>query len=191
LKLKRKLTFGHPQNGHFYVAHVARFSQVISTAPKELRRLHATWMRHTAVSFPHNAARRRPHLQCLRILVIRSAEIHRLEVFAPVRVETLKRLADRRRTFRALRIPVIRSAEIHRLEVFVPVRVETLKRLADRRRTFRALRIPVIRSARNLKCTVVDCVRAAVGSPIAPSCVPSLVADRGRLRFGLRVGVCR
>jgi len=64
LKLKRKLTLGHPQNNHFYVAHVARFSQVISTAPKELRRLHATWMRHTAVSFLHNAARRRPHLPC-------------------------------------------------------------------------------------------------------------------------------
>src|SRR5262249_48542056 len=30
-----------------------------------------------------------------RILVIRSAEIHRLEVFAPVQVETLKQLADR------------------------------------------------------------------------------------------------
>src|SRR5262249_18734773 len=36
-----------------------------------------------------------PLLRRLRIPVIRSAEMHRLEVFAPVRVETLKQLADR------------------------------------------------------------------------------------------------
>src|SRR5262249_6248538 len=63
LKLKKKLTFGHPQNGHFYVAHFARFSQVISAAPNERRRLHATWMRHTAVSSPITP-RQRPHLPC-------------------------------------------------------------------------------------------------------------------------------
>jgi hypothetical protein len=41
------------------------------------------------------ASRRGRTFSALRIPVIKSAEIHRLEVFAPVRVETLKQLADR------------------------------------------------------------------------------------------------
>jgi hypothetical protein len=66
LKLKRKLTFRHAQNGHFYVAHVARFFQVISMGVTERRRLHATHSRHTTVSFPDRPQLRAgPTLQAL------------------------------------------------------------------------------------------------------------------------------
>jgi hypothetical protein len=36
-----------------YVAHVALYFQVISMGVNERRRLHATYSRHSAVSFPH------------------------------------------------------------------------------------------------------------------------------------------
>jgi hypothetical protein len=40
-----------------YVAYVARFFQVISMGVNKARRLHATYSRHTRVSFPNRLSR--------------------------------------------------------------------------------------------------------------------------------------
>src|SRR6516225_3008588 len=73
LEIKDKVDFRHPQNGHFYVACVAKFSLIISTGAIGCRRLHATYVRHTAVVCPHNASSGGRTFRALRISGIRSA----------------------------------------------------------------------------------------------------------------------